>query len=255
MQPDHAGTILVVDDDINSLQILFKMLQQANYRVITAQDATSAFTRLEHTMPDLILLDIRMPEIDGFELYRRLRAFPATAEAPIMFISSLTDTDAVVQGFKLNAVDYITKPLRPDEVLARIERHLTLQCLQKELKEKNRQLEQEVAERRRIEAELRRLNEKLEQVVADRTAQFEQVARENVELYQEVQQKYEQLRESQNELIRIEKMAALGRLIASVTHEINNPLQSIQGFLSLLNKEILSTIRTTNGYLTIYTNL
>jgi two-component system NtrC family sensor kinase len=154
-----------------------------------------------------------------------------------MFISSLTDSDAVVRGLKLNAIDYITKPFRPEEVLARIERHLTLQCLQKELKEKNRQLEQEVVERRRVEAELRDLTEKLEQMVADRTAQFEQVAQENVELYQEVQQKYEQLRESQNELIQIEKMAALGRLMASITHEINNPLQSIQGFLSLLNKE------------------
>ena len=238
MQLDRASTILVVDDDINSLQILFKMLQQANYRVITAQDAASAFTRLEHTTPNLIMLDVKMPDIDGFELGGRLRAFPATAETPLIFISSLTDTETIVRGFKLNAVDFITKPFRPEEVLARVERHLTLQRLQKELKEKNRQLEQEVTERRRIEAELRHLNEKLEQVVAARTAQFEQVARENVELYQEVQQKYEQLRESQNELIRIEKMAALGRLIASFTHEINNPLQSIQGFLDLLNKEV-----------------
>lgn len=234
----HPDTILIVDDDLANLQILFKMLQQANHRIISAQDATSALTRLQYITPDLIILDIMMPGVDGFELYHQLRDAPATAETPIMFISSLTDTEAVVRGFKLNAVDYITKPFRPEEVLARVEKHLALQRLQDELKEKNRQLEREIARRKRVEEDLRYVNEKLEQMVAERTAQFEDVARKNVALYRELRQRYEQLKASQSELIRIEKMAALGRLIASITHEINNPLQSIQGFLSLLNKEL-----------------
>lgn len=154
-QQTSTNTVLVVDDNANNLQLLFDVLHSAHYNVLIAQDGPSALTSLQQVRPDLILLDIMMPEMNGFELYQRLRQQPIARDVPVIFLSALSDTETIVQGLRLNAVDYITKPFQAEEVLARVEKHLTLARLQRELEIKNARLELEIAERRKIEQELR----------------------------------------------------------------------------------------------------
>ncbi|NJO17032.1 MAG: response regulator [Thioploca sp.] len=159
---DNAGTILIIDDNLANLQVLFTTLKQANYHVVPAQDANSTFTRLRHFTPDLILLDIMMPDVNGFELYQRLRKHQPTAATPIIFISALSDTETIVRGFKLGAVDYVSKPFRAEEVLARVSSQLALQRLHHELAAKNASLAQELLEHQRLEKSLRQAKEQAE---------------------------------------------------------------------------------------------
>ncbi|GAB4424942.1 MAG: hypothetical protein Kow0031_04200 [Anaerolineae bacterium] len=154
-------TILVIDDTVEALRLLFGVLSTAGYQVLTAENGAAALARLEHAAPDLILLDVMMPDMDGFELYRRLRALPATADTPVIFVSALDSPVAVVKGLELNAADYITKPFKPPELLARVERQLRFQQLQKEIRQKNLRLEQEIAERKNAEEKLKRRNYEL----------------------------------------------------------------------------------------------
>lgn len=137
--------ILIVDDDITNLQVLFKTLQDANYEILVAKDAPSALARLQHNNPDLILLDIMLPGMDGFALYNHLRQ-EMKSEIPVIFLSAVTDVNAIIAGLQLSAVDYITKPFDPRIVIARIEKHLQLERLRRELKAYNQQLQREVAE-------------------------------------------------------------------------------------------------------------
>ncbi len=154
MSQDVPETILIVDDNAQNLHLLFDALQE-RYRIVVAQDGPSALTRLAHTSPDLLLLDIMMPGMSGFELYERVRVDFPGLDAPVIFLSALSDTASVTRGFRLSAVDYITKPFRLEEVLARVEKHLSLRRLRRALEAKNVQLEREMAERRRAEAQLR----------------------------------------------------------------------------------------------------
>ena len=119
-------TILVVDDTPTNLQVLFELLNQEGYRVASAKDGAAALARVESFIPDLILLDIMMPEMDGLEACCQLKANPATQDIPIIFMTALSDTIDKVQGLALGAVDYITKPIQHEEVLARVQVHLQL---------------------------------------------------------------------------------------------------------------------------------
>jgi len=160
----ESGTILIVDDNPENLQVLFHTLRQGHYRVIVAEDAHSALERLQRQAPDLLLLDILMPDMDGFELYRRIRANPTTAGLPVIFLSALADRESVLRGLSQNAVDYITKPFHPEEVLMRVAKHLELTRLQRELKTRNQALEREVGERRRVEIQLAEALERMERL-------------------------------------------------------------------------------------------
>lgn len=119
-------TILVVDDTPTNLQVLFELLNQEGYRVASAKNGAAALARVESLIPDLILLDIMMPEMDGFETCCQLKANPATQDIPIIFMTALSDTRDKVQGLGLGAVDYITKPIQNEEVLTRVQVHLQL---------------------------------------------------------------------------------------------------------------------------------
>ena len=130
-------TVLAVDDTPANLGLLFDLLDSAGFEVLVFQNGLSAVTRSQHTRPDIILLDVMMPEMDGFETCRRLKAEQTTQDIPIIFMTALSETVDKVKGFSLGAVDYITKPIEPEEVLARVSTHLTLQHLQNELKTKN----------------------------------------------------------------------------------------------------------------------
>ncbi len=138
--------ILIVDDVPENISVLFEFLINQGYEVSIAPDGESAIEVVEHEAPDLVLLDVMMPGIDGFETCRRLKADPKHKEIPVIFMTALSDTVDKVKGFQLGAVDYVTKPVQQDEVLGRIQAHITIRRLQLELKERNRLLGEQNAE-------------------------------------------------------------------------------------------------------------
>ena len=121
---DGAGVVLIVDDIPDNLAVLHDALDESGYTVLVATDGASAIARAAQALPDIVLLDAVMPGIDGFEVARRLKAGPETAHIPIIFMTGLTDTEHVLAAFDAGGVDYVTKPIRPPEVLARMAAHM-----------------------------------------------------------------------------------------------------------------------------------
>ena len=119
------ATLLIVDDTPGNLAVLSDMLSEADYRVLVATDGLSALEQIRYLPPDIILLDVIMPGIDGFETCNRLKSNPATAHIPIIFMTGLSELDSLLKAFDEGAVDYIVKPIRPPEVLARVETQLS----------------------------------------------------------------------------------------------------------------------------------
>ena len=134
--PEHRGTILIVDDTPANVSVLLDHLSQHGFKVLVAESGPSALMQAKHAQPDLLLLDVMMPEMDGFETCRRLKRNEATREIPVIFMTALSDTDDKVRAFGSGAVDYVTKPFQHEEVLARITTHLTLKRLQTQLQER-----------------------------------------------------------------------------------------------------------------------
>jgi signal transduction histidine kinase len=150
-------TILIVDDTPANLGLVVECLEDRGFRVVIAQDGEEGLRRAELVRPELILLDVVMPRLDGFEACRRLKALPATRDIPVIFMTSLAETGEKLTGFKAGGVDYVTKPLQIDEVFARVSTHLNLRAMQKQLEAQNGQLQQEISERRQAEAALMEL--------------------------------------------------------------------------------------------------
>ena len=168
----HRGTILVVEDTPESLMMLTNLLTADGYQVRPADSGDLALVSVEAETPDLILLDIRMPGMDGFEVSRRLKAREHSRDIPIVFISALTAIEERVEGLRLGAVDFISKPFQKEELLARVATHIELGRLRL-------RLEQQVAERT---AELKIANERL-QVELNERIRAEQALRESEELF------------------------------------------------------------------------
>ncbi len=139
-------SILVVDDNPDNLRLLTKLLNEHHFKVRLAPNGARALATIRKEAPDLVLLDIMMPGMDGFEVCRQLRADEQTAHIPIIFISAMHETIDKVKAFTLGGVDYITKPFNAEEVLSRIKTHLTLRSLQKSLEYKNAQLQKALDE-------------------------------------------------------------------------------------------------------------
>ena len=137
----NNASVLIVDDTIYNIQLLSLMLNKQGYRVEKATSGTEALESANQLLPDIILLDIRMPDIDGYEVCKRLKANPVTKDIPVIFISSIEESTDKVEAFSVGGVDYISKPFQLIEVLARIETHLRLCLLQKKLQEQNEQLQ------------------------------------------------------------------------------------------------------------------
>ena len=171
--------ILIVDDTLDNLRALIAVLRQEGFMVRGASSGASALRMIAADPPDLILLDIRMPEMDGYEVCRRLKADEKTAAIPVIFVSALGSVEDKIQGFAAGGVDYIPKPFQVEEVLARVKTQLTLRRRQSRLEAQNAQLQQEISERRRAEARLREANELLERRVKKRTGDL---TRANVQL-------------------------------------------------------------------------
>ncbi|QHI98539.1 response regulator [Xylophilus rhododendri] len=121
---DARRVILVVDDALDTLRMVSDALAGAGYAVLVARDAEEALQRFEITVPDGVLLDAVMPGIDGFALCRRLKAMPAWSHVPVLFMTGLSETEQILQGFASGGVDYVVKPLRIPEVLARLATHV-----------------------------------------------------------------------------------------------------------------------------------
>jgi two-component system, cell cycle sensor histidine kinase and response regulator CckA len=149
----EKGVILIVDDNKAHIELLLNLLDNAGFTVLMADNGERAVEIAESALPDLILLDILMPKIDGFETCRRLKTNPATQDIPVIFLTALAQRVDRIKGLNIGAVDYITKPLESEEVLARVNIHLRLRNLTKRLKEQNEDLEKEISKRKRSEQE------------------------------------------------------------------------------------------------------
>jgi sigma-B regulation protein RsbU (phosphoserine phosphatase) len=155
-------SILLVDDQPANLQVLMNTLERLGCKLLVAKNGETALTIAQKVRPDLILLDIMMPGIDGFEVCRRLKANPDTEKIPVIFLSALGDTGDKVRGLQLGAVDYVAKPFQPEEVIARVNTHLTIHRLNREVQQQRDELEHELKVVSKLQRNL--LPERLPQV-------------------------------------------------------------------------------------------
>jgi two-component system, sensor histidine kinase and response regulator len=158
-----CSNILLVDDTPDNLRLLSKMLESQGYKIRKTTSGKTALQAAQIEPPDLILLDINMPEMNGYEVFEQLRSDEKTCDVPVIFISALNQTIDKIKAFEMGGMDYITKPFQEQEVLARVKTQLTI-CRQKQqLIDQNHKLEQEVYEHQRAEQELQLLNAKFEE--------------------------------------------------------------------------------------------
>ncbi|NJK68292.1 MAG: response regulator [Microcoleus sp. CSU_2_2] len=148
---EYKGNILIVDDTPENLQVLSATLSDRGYKVRGVINGKMAIRAAKSGSPDLILLDIQMPEMNGYAVCEQLKAAPETSKIPVIFISALDEVLDKVKSFQVGGVDYITKPFQVEEVLARVEHQLTIQRLQKQLTDRNTELQQEIIERKKAE--------------------------------------------------------------------------------------------------------
>jgi signal transduction histidine kinase len=191
--------VLVVDDELVSRKTLQKLMESIGecQAVACGEDALEAVGQAN--LPDLILLDLLMPGIDGYEVCEQLKADPRTKDIPVIFLSAQTKVEDKTRGFELGAVDYVTKPFHKEEVKARVQTHLSIKKMREELLAKNVVL-----------------NEQLD----------------------EIQEKTDQLRQKDLQLIEMDRAAGIGTLAAGIAHEINNPLSFIKSSVGFLKKSL-----------------
>ncbi|MEG4811226.1 EAL domain-containing protein [Microcoleus sp. F8-D3] len=151
---NYRGNILIVDDLPDNLRLLRDTLREEGYKVRSAITGAMALRAAQSPSTELILLDIKLPDIDGYEVCRQLKSDERTADIPIIFLSALNETFNKVQGLTAGGVDYIAKPFQVEEVLARVETHLTIRRLQQRLQKQNLRLLREIEERQRLEESL-----------------------------------------------------------------------------------------------------
>ncbi|MEQ9032299.1 MAG: response regulator, partial [Aggregatilineales bacterium] len=159
-------TILIVDDQPENIKVFAELLSRKGYVCETMTDGMSALDQVESMMPDLILLDILMPGLSGFEVCLHLKNMPAVAAIPVIFVSAKEDLDSRLQAFEVGGVDYISKPIQPIELIARVNAHVQLYRLKRQSDAFNEQLNEQIAERTQ---QLNRLNERMATILASVT--------------------------------------------------------------------------------------
>lgn len=241
----RSPAILVVDDDPNNLAVVRDCLVEFGYTILVAEDGESAVQRAEYARPDLILLDIMMPGIDGYETCRRLKTQQSTLDIPVLFMTALAETDSKVKGLHAGAVDYITKPFQREELQARIAVHLHNRELTKRLREAKEQLEARVEERT---AELAKVNNELhekamlleeeiaERVLAEQELQVKQLQLESLNRTLETRVQDEVLRNREKDamLIQQSRLAAMGEMISNISHQWRQPLNELGIMIQML---------------------
>lgn len=156
---ESRNKILIVDDVPKNIQVAANILQSSGYQMAFAQDGPTALAQIETHRFDLILLDIMMPQMDGYEVCRTIRDNPSNQDIPIIFLTAKDDADSIVKGFELGAMDYLTKPFNGAELRARVRIHLELYQSKKMILETNERLNKEIVERIKVEKELERSKE------------------------------------------------------------------------------------------------
>ena len=199
MTSANATSILVVDDTPTNVGVLLEVLGRAGHKVLVARDGESALEQASYAHPELILLDVMMPGLDGFETCRRLKRESSTAHIPVIFMTALSEVHDKVRAFEAGAADYVSKPFQHEEVLARVQAHLALARLRRELAAANASLEQKVATR-----------------TAELKAALEEVQRLQQRLQAENRYLQEEISESANHREIIGNSAALAAVMRKV---------------------------------------
>jgi putative two-component system response regulator len=186
--PSHQGDVLVVDDTELNLRMISQVLRKEGYQTRAVNSGQEALAAVKETLPEVILLDITMPDVDGYEVCQQLKADSRTADVPIIFISALDAVIDKVKAFKVGGADYIPKPIQVQELVARVRNQIDLRRLQQQLKaqndileDKNSQPISEIRKRQAVEAEIRKLNANLEAKVRARTQDLERAQLEILE--------------------------------------------------------------------------
>ena len=159
--------LLLVDDTPENLELLTYMLEPQGYTLCTAHDGPSALEKVGSERPDLIVLDVMMPGMDGFQVCEQLKSDPQTADIPVIFLSALHSNQWKIKGLQAGSVDCVSKPFERNEVLARVGTHLRLRAAQRELQESNLKLVAEIERRKVVEAELEQANRRLQDLAAE----------------------------------------------------------------------------------------
>ena len=239
------ATILIVDDQPKNLAVIGNYLMECGFTILVSQTGIGGLRRAKEAKPDLILLDILMPDMDGFETCRRLNADESTRNIPVIFMTALTGVEDKVKGFELGGVDYISKPIQHEEVLARVKTHLQIVNQKKQLELQtidlenvNVQLKREIDTRKNAEEELQKFNEELENRINSRTAELAKTAERlritNIEL-----------EKANRELKKIDEMKT--EFVALASHELRTPLTCILGYAQTLiasDMQLNDSIRT-----------
>ena len=220
---DDVQTILIVDDTPANLDVIVRSLERDGIRVLVACDGEEGLQRAEYVQPDLILLDVMLPGMDGFEVCRRLQISEKTCFIPVIFMTALLDVESKMAGFRAGAVDYVTKPFQIDEMSARVKTHLNLREMQRMLAEQNLRLQTEILERKEVERQLQIYRDGLELQVAARTAELRESERRLEESYarlRELSAHRESAREDERMRIARELHDELGQTLTALRMKI-----------------------------------